>query len=447
MFVRRRPRSKKLLGLIAGALTLGSLLFGFAYQHEPASLYKKTVIPTREASQWDSVAAQLRTLLLNPEPPRMPTSRHHLALCSNIRNERRLKEFLVRAFLVGFQHIYLYDNNMLPLGRDMDQYETVAPFIKAGMVTHIRTPQSQGSNYTSDYTDMLNNMYDCESTYGPTTDWLGVNDADESLVIDFNGQGKFALGKLLDVLDAKYAAANSTLDGNGICQVSFIWQFMHAPPYTFEQKASLLESYPEICVEALPFNAKSVFRPAKVLSNVGNSQHYFGCLEGSHITLGGQRVNVSSGDDGGTLSYRATLLHYYQRSLQEQIWKKELSVTPLIRSMSDLFGIGNANCNFDVAHYNQDYLDGFNAAMALPIPEYGRVIALPDARPPGDPDEEVYTLIKQKLAEGAEWDEKGYRELHPDVVFKKDEPGMAHWLRTFKSAREQPGCWIEKGAR
>ncbi|KAJ3169376.1 hypothetical protein HDU87_000651 [Geranomyces variabilis] len=374
----------------------------------------------------------------------MPMSKYHLALCSNIRNERRLKEFLIRAFLTGFQHVYLYDNNMVPLGRDIDHYETVAPFIKAGMVTHLRTAQSRRSNYTSDYMDMLDNMYDCESSYGPTTDWLGVNDADESLVIDFDGSSKFALGKLLDELDAKYAAANSTIDGDGICQVSFIWQFMHAPPYTFEQKESLLESYPEICVEAQPFNAKSVFRPAKVLSNVGNSQHYFACREGSHITLGGGRVNAISND--GPFSYRATLLHYYQRSLQEQVWKKEVSVTPMIRSMSDLFAGGNSNCTLDRVQYNQDYLESFNAALDLPISTYGRVISYPNTRPPGDPDEEVYSLIKQKLAEGAEWDEKGYRELHPGVVLNKAEPGMAHWLRTFHSAREQPGCWTQRFA-
>ncbi|KAJ3146970.1 hypothetical protein HDU86_008332 [Geranomyces michiganensis] len=263
--------------------------------------------------------------------------------------------------------------------RDIDHHETVAPFIRAGMVTHIQTAQSRRAVYTSDYGDMLENMYDCEESYGPTADWLSVSDGDESLVIDFNGSGKFALGKLLDELDARAAAAN-----DGICQVSFIWQFMFAPPYTFEQKASLLTSYPEICAEAEPVNAKSIFRPAKVISNRGNSQHYFQCREGSHLTLGGGRANASS--DG--LPYSARLLHYYARSLQEQVWKKELSVTPMIRSMADLFGKDNSNCMFEKVHYNQDYLDGFNAAMSLPIPLYGTVISYPETRPPGDQDEE-----------------------------------------------------------
>jgi len=264
----------------------------------------------------------------------------------------------------------------------MDHRPLLAPFIEAGFVTHVFANRSKDrGGYAAPYEDMLNNMHDCINNFGSTTEWLGINDGDESLVINWGGKGKSVLGPYLDELEKKH---------KNLCQVSHIWQFLAPERYTFVPNGTLLDNYPYICFEHSFINSKSIFHPTKIRKNEGNIQHYGNCFDGEHITLHGEGDKSHFVSTDGSIPYRATLLHYYSRSVQEQIWKKEQSVGNMIREIQHLYDDPTFRefnkCRYEKAWIGDDYLAAFREAMALDIPS-SIVVSMPAPRPHGDPDE------------------------------------------------------------
>ena len=87
----------------------------------------------------DSVIRQFLKTIASHSPKTRPRrgTKYRSLICCVTRNDRRLKEFLVRSLIVGFSHIAIYDNNQIDSGRDLDVAPLVKPFVDAGVVTHV----------------------------------------------------------------------------------------------------------------------------------------------------------------------------------------------------------------------------------------------------------------------------------------------------------------------
>jgi hypothetical protein len=56
--------------------------------------------------------------------------RYRSLICTNVRNDLHLREFLVRNLLLGFSHIVVLDNNQC--GRDHNTSLLLQPFVQVG---------------------------------------------------------------------------------------------------------------------------------------------------------------------------------------------------------------------------------------------------------------------------------------------------------------------------
>ena len=64
-------------------------------------------------------------------------------ICTVVRNDPHLVEFVLRHLIVGFSHIVVYDNNRILADYHSNITTILAPFIAAGAVTHL--PWSQNT--------------------------------------------------------------------------------------------------------------------------------------------------------------------------------------------------------------------------------------------------------------------------------------------------------------
>lgn len=87
--------------------------------------------------QLNSVAALQEITTLGSCGQSAHGKRYRSLICTIVRNDLHLREFIVRHLLLGFCHIVVYDNNQVLRGRDHDITPVVEPFVKQGAVTHI----------------------------------------------------------------------------------------------------------------------------------------------------------------------------------------------------------------------------------------------------------------------------------------------------------------------
>ena len=138
------------------------------------------------AAQNLAVAGSFRSAgLIGVTAPQTP--RHHLAAMIRVKDEARfLPEWLAHHVALGFEHVYVYDNN------SADGLEQViAPFVERGLVTYVPWPTVPAS--PSSHLDFL-------ARFGAANEWVAFFDADEFLV-------EASPGALVDVLAGSDAPA------------------------------------------------------------------------------------------------------------------------------------------------------------------------------------------------------------------------------------------------
>ncbi|MDE5879672.1 MAG: glycosyltransferase family 92 protein, partial [Desulfovibrio sp.] len=92
---------------------------------------------------------------------------HYASLCAIVKDEDRdIHEWLAYHLAIGFEHVFIYDNNSAVPLRD-----TLAEHIAAGLVTVTDWPLKEAQQLSA-YMHAL-------KSWGPRTKWLGFMDVDE----------------------------------------------------------------------------------------------------------------------------------------------------------------------------------------------------------------------------------------------------------------------------
>ncbi|WIA43722.1 hypothetical protein OEZ86_010148 [Tetradesmus obliquus] len=101
-------------------------------------------------------------------------------MCTIVRNDLHLREFLVRNLLLGISHVVVLDNNQR--GSDYNITMLLQPFVQAGLVTHEPFEQDSGQRYLT--MEVKNpKTLQCLQEYGQHVDWVMALDTDEVLYI------------------------------------------------------------------------------------------------------------------------------------------------------------------------------------------------------------------------------------------------------------------------
>lgn len=117
---------------------------------------------------------EIKELLLSKDKPKRGT--HYKAiLCTLVRQELDLKEFLIRNFLSGFQHIRLYDNNRLQFRRDWNISPVIEPFVEMGLVSHVSWYQYISEPLDEDINKKTYTKA-CYDDFKNKTDWFAFYD-------------------------------------------------------------------------------------------------------------------------------------------------------------------------------------------------------------------------------------------------------------------------------
>jgi hypothetical protein len=94
--------------------------------------------------------------------------RYRSMICTVVRNDPHLLEFLLRHLIIGFSHIVIYDNNRILSGHDIIIKNLLEPFITSGFVTYV--PWQQNSIDSLPNGDKNSNSEQCLKDYGKDAD-------------------------------------------------------------------------------------------------------------------------------------------------------------------------------------------------------------------------------------------------------------------------------------
>ena len=100
-----------------------------------------------------------------------------IAMCTIAKMENRYIKYFVDYYIkLGYDHIYLYDNND-PGGEKIDDLDIVKDGIKKGLITVISYRPNISNPVTESY-------YDCYEKYNMMYNWISYFDIDEFLMIE-----------------------------------------------------------------------------------------------------------------------------------------------------------------------------------------------------------------------------------------------------------------------
>jgi len=192
-----------------------------------------------DAAGAQAVVAELATLARCGKSPR--GKKYRSLICTAVRNDAHMREFVVRNLLLGFCHVVVLDNNRVGLGRDHNISMLLAPFVQAGLVTHVAHVPDGNAALPSMAKDDA--MRACLLEYGSSMDWAISMDADEVIAFADGGNSTSvgALDRFLTDVE------NSTAP---ICALHLPWQMMYGEHRVLKHEGALLmDEFPRILAQ------------------------------------------------------------------------------------------------------------------------------------------------------------------------------------------------------
>jgi hypothetical protein len=413
----------------------------------------------------------------------------HFSVCCITRNENHMKEFLIRNFMAGVEHFYVYDNNHVERGQDRDLRPTLEPFVKAGLVTHIMWPPLNKTSSTGAHsstgviTETLFSpkekskfMDHCLQNFGNSSRWMIRLDTDEHVVvtpsdytaignggIDHKGNNSLTFGSLpgSELLKSGYSYDDWPLYDyakkipSKIGSVLMHWMIMYPNHTILSQPKPLLHAFPNVCIPEHVLT-KPLFRPDTALLM---HDHWVETLKSgfdqTFACLPGTQPESTNPPLAG-----AFVVHYYAKSVEEFLVKKEQSLVGYTRALDNMYykegETKGAVCDKRPLNYPQSYIDSFDLISEIlkPIPNGG--VPVNELRGPKPllynqhPDYPLYQFLKWTVSERMEWDEESYFALHPNLSDIIEKSKSSQWpyvdaLHYFFRAGfwgKNTSCWI-----
>jgi hypothetical protein len=132
----------------------------------------------------------------------------------------RLEEWIHFHLLVGFDHLYVYDNSDIPVNETSD-LQVVAGKFSTTEVTYHRWPchlcnnNRPGHKNPGERSSQYAAESSCRERYGEITDWMAFIDTDEYLVPMTPPAGNYTWHPLLDEMDRKKIKILKLLSSRG----------------------------------------------------------------------------------------------------------------------------------------------------------------------------------------------------------------------------------------
>jgi hypothetical protein len=344
--------------------------------------------------------------------------RYRSVLCTIVRNDPHLLEYLVRNLISGFSHIVVYDNNRILAGYDMNITNLLAPFIAAGVVTHVPFYQNSTELLLSHV--IKDKSAECVQKYGKYADWTAVFDTDEYFYYEKENASVHTINDLLVELEQKH-----------ICAARIPWSMMYGEAKVLKQKKTLFEAYTRKC---------KLHYLTKVLSRASHTQyempHHAACIIQNYTT----QILISN--NKSTIG----LVHYYSKSIEEYLEKADKSTPPNIRVPLASYDQG-PNCNLTKFAYSVDYkrmfLNTYNQLNALHSLKQNYLHPTPNLNIKTMPDYALYIHLKYRCANRQEFDNEKYLSMHADVKAAVEKgtlvDGLYHFMANFHTGVK--GCW------
>jgi hypothetical protein len=348
--------------------------------------------------------------------------RYRSMICTVVRNDPHILEFILRHLISGFSHIVIYDNNRIFAGHDIIIKNLLAPFIAAGVVTHVSWGQESIDSLPNGIKN--GNTGECFEKYGKDADWVMVLDTDEYFYYE---KQDFSVNKLNDLL--------VELEKKSVCAISLYWTMMYGEGRVLKPNGTLFDLYPRIC---------KVFGLTKVLARLKYTEidipHNAKCKHNTNLTA----LTWSSNQNP-----KIELIHYYSKSVEEFLLKRDQSILPYSREPTVSYRDSGPICNRFKFVYSEDYqraflyiYEQFEKLSSLKL-----INLLP---PPGlnikhltIPEYALFIYMKYRCIKRQEFDNEKYLSTNP-VVKKLIEngtytDGLHHFMINFLTGVK--GCW------
>lgn len=243
-------------------------------------------------------------------------------ICAVTRNEWHLREWLLRNLYIGVSHIVLVDDNHRPnnhLSKDVDISSVVKPLVDLGLVTHVVPSQrcSDTCAAQKSWDDVHKLTRHCVREHANLTDWLLLADTDEYIYAEYNGVAHDALSRALIHLERE-----------GYHGALVPWSMMYGEQLTLESQidagGGLMRAFPRVLSVAqvtkpVGMPAYMVFRPPHRFSGcVGHSK---GRCAWRNARFCHDGVCSIGGGHG-----RLALLHYFQKTVENFLVKRDISL-------------------------------------------------------------------------------------------------------------------------
>lgn len=377
-------------------------------------------------------------------PPR--SKQYRACICTVTRNELHLEEWLVRNILSGVEHIYLFDNNrVLTSLDDLNITSLIKPYVEAGMLTHIPLIQDSLARMNDTYKHAA--LDSCLHNFTkPNCEWSTVIDTDELfLPMDLNHIGNASVDSAkkavqnwsgIGTLGIVLNSIKLRFDHLRTCGFFWTWDYAYNEhTVLYNESALLIDAFPRTCER----------------SNLGKTWHIpsRSRMARDHDAAPLPNFGTVQRAESNGFADAMVMVHYFQRSVEEWIMKKEQSFSEFGRSMSDA-GLCNANKKIPYP-YTQLYLSVTRALMkyARPPPKrptWGNFLA--PSRSLSSSDYGMYALFKWAVSNNYEWDEEAYLNLpsnQPGKLKKQlegFEDGLNHFRRHGFPTAETSPCFI-----
>jgi hypothetical protein len=327
-------------------------------------------------------------------------------------------EFLLRHLISGFSHIVVYDNNRILAGYDANITTVLAPFIAAGVVTHI--PWHQNTTELLDNGIKNGNSAECVAKHGVNADWVAILDTDDYFYYERNSVSFHTLNSLL-----------LEMEQNQTCGIVIQWSMMYGEAKVLKQNTTLIEAYPQIC--GLHGAGKVLVRSNQTTLDIPHSLQCLSETQNKKTVIWNKNLKIG-------------LLHYYSKSVEEFLIKTDQSVPPYIRQPIHSYDLG-PTCHLKRFNYAKDYRRiFFNAHEQLKKlhPIIPNTLRLPPSLNIKEmTNYALYIHLKYRCAKRHEFDNDKYLSIHPGVKMSVENStlvdGLYHFMANFLAGVK--GCW------
>ena len=401
-------------------LTLATLLFiALSYKITPLG-FKQTIFSS--TSNFDKTVQLISRIRSNYSST--TGLRYRSLLCTIVRNDPHIVEFLLRHLISGFSHIVVYDNNRITAGYDMNMTHVLAPFIIAGVVTHVPCHQKWSDLLLDELKNWDNK--ECIRKYGMNADWVAIFDTDEYFYYEVGNSSVNTLNDLLVKLEQQSFCANT-----------ISWTMMYGEGKMLKRNTTLFESYPRIYQTAT--TQKVLARPQ--LTNF-HIPHFAECNSSNYIRKTWEFDNNS----------RVALVHYYSKSMEEFLTKIDQTMIPYSKKPIQSYGDSGSKCRRENFSYSNDYRRTFLEVHSefKVLHELEPIKLLPplllniqDMPDQSAIDYALFMYLKYRCAKREEFDHEKYLSVNPAAKRAIENgtvtDGLHHFLLSF--AKGGRGCW------